>query len=54
MNAWLAVLFPTITGALMAGAAASGFDPVLLVITSPLIVAYPFVWTWDYVRQEES
>lgn len=54
MKAALAVLFPTITGALMAGAVEAGFDPVLLVITSPLLVAYPFVWTWCYVHQDES
>lgn len=51
-NSTLAVLFPTITAALIVGAVELGADPVLLVITSPLVVAYPFLWAASYIFQE--
>lgn len=54
MKSLHAVLFPVITGALTMAAVEAGFDPVLLVITSPLIIAYPFLWAWDYVHQGAS
>lgn len=48
-NSTLAVLFPTLTAALTMIGVELGADPVFIVLTSPLIVAYPFIWAWDYV-----